>query len=82
MGEFRERRFGELTVRIDRQTCIASENCVNLAPDVFELGDDHIVDFVGDRAPEIDRDRLIEACELCPVDALIVIDEDGNPVVP
>ena len=39
MGEFRERQFGELTVRIDRQTCIAS-------------------------------------------DALIVIDEDGNPVVP
>lgn len=82
MGEFRERRFGELTVRIDRETCIASENCISLAPDVFELDDDRIVDFVGDRATAIDRDRLIEACEVCPVDALLVIAEDGNPVVP
>lgn len=82
MGETRERVFGDLTVRIDRDTCIASENCVNLAPEVFRIDDDQIVDFVGDGAVEIERERLIEACDLCPVDALIVIDADGNHLVP
>ncbi len=82
MSEYRERRFGDLVVRIDRRTCIASENCVSLAPEVFALDDDHVVDFVGEEPPEIDRERLIEACEVCPVDALSVIDRDGNRIVP
>jgi ferredoxin len=37
VGEFRERAVGDLTVRIDRGTCIASANCIKLAPELFEL---------------------------------------------
>lgn len=82
MGETRERVFGDLTVRIQRDTCIASENCVNLAPEVFRMGDDQIVEFVAEQASEIERERLIEACDLCPVDALAVIDANGDELVP
>ena len=82
MGEGSERAFGDLTVRIQRDTCIGSENCVNLAPDVFRLGDDQIVEFVGAEPPEVERERLIEACDLCPVDALVVIDGNGDQLVP
>ena len=82
MGERRKREFGDLTVRIERDICIGSENCVSLAPEVFRLDDEQIVDFVDTEAPDVERERLIEACDLCPVDALVVIDETGTRVVP
>ncbi len=78
---FEERTFGDLTVRIDRNSCIASENCVNLTPGVFRIGDDGVVTFQVDE-PEIDREMLIESCSLCPVEALHVVDADGTQLVP
>jgi ferredoxin len=76
-----EEELGGLVVRIERELCIGSGNCVNLAPEVFELDDRQIVTFV--EAPEeIERNRLLEACQVCPVDALIANDEDGEQLVP
>ncbi len=80
MASTKEQKFGDLTVRIERHTCIGSENCINLAPEVFVLDDEQIVDFTGES--EIDRESLIEACALCPVDALVVTDGAGNQLVP
>ena len=54
---------------------------MGLAPELFELDATGIVTFRAD-APDIDRDQLIEACDVCPVDALVVLDEDGNQIVP
>lgn len=65
----RERTINGLTVRIDRTTCIGSGSCTKVAPEVFELDSGLIVDFTAD-PPDIDRDRLVEACSVCPVDAL------------
>ena len=42
-----------------------------------ELDDRQIVSFV-EAAGEIERERLLEACRVCPVDALVVLDEDGG----
>lgn len=76
-----EEELGGLVVRIERELCIGSGNCVNLAPEVFELDERQIVTFV--EAPEeIERNRLLEACQVCPVDALIASDEDGEQLVP
>lgn len=73
MADLEERRIGGLTITIDRLTCIGSRNCVKIAPEVFELGDDGIITFTQE-APElispVGRERLIEACLVCPVDAL------------
>lgn len=81
MEATRKREISGLTIRIDRNLCIGSGNCVNLAPEIFEIDEENIVDFRGD-TPDIDQDRLVEACNLCPVDALIVEDADGDQVVP
>lgn len=80
--EVRERVLGGLKVRIARNTCIASKNCISLAPDVFELDEESIVSFRADAPDAPGRERLIEACDVCPVDALGVVDEDGNQIVP
>ncbi len=81
MSDTVERQFGDLKVVIDRDTCIATDNCIAVAPEVFELDDNHICRFKKDTG-NVDRDKLIEACRVCPVDALSVIDVSGKQLVP
>lgn len=81
MDDTVERTFDGLTVRIERTECIGSGNCVNLAPEVFVLDEDNLVAFREDAEP-IASERLEEACVICPVDALLVFDDEGEQVVP
>jgi ferredoxin len=76
-----ERKVGALTVRIDRTTCIGTANCAKVAPELFLLDDERIVTF-REPAGDIPPDRAIEACGVCPVDALSVFDADGRQLVP
>ena len=77
MNDSSERRFDDLTVRIDRLLCVGFGDCIEQAPEVFEFDDEGIVRFRVN-APVIERDRLIVACDVCPVAALRVIDADGS----
>lgn len=72
--------LGDVTVRIERALCIGSGSCVSVAPEVFELDESNIVTFCED-AESIEADRLIDACSLCPVDALLAF-VDGEQVAP
>ena len=54
---------------------------MKVAPEVFEFDAENICAFKAD-PPDIERERLIDACDVCPVDALIVIDECGKQLVP
>jgi ferredoxin len=79
-GDSVERRLSGLTIRIDRRTCIGSGSCVTVAPEVFELDSTMVVSFCAD-APDVERERLIEACGVCPVDALSAFDGEGKSVL-
>jgi ferredoxin len=76
-----ERKVGELTVRIERDLCIGSGNCVKIAPELFELDSDGLVAF-RDGSAEEDRERTVDACQVCPVEALLVRDAKGDQIVP
>ena len=78
---FEERVVAGLRVRIDRTLCVAFETCIDLAPEVFRFDDEGIVTFV-DADAVIDRQRLLESCRSCPVDALTAFDEDGAILAP
>jgi len=82
MTDFIERKIGAITIRVDRGACMANESCVVLAGEVFALDDDRICTFKDPPGGEIERQRLIEACQTCPVQALIVVDERGDEIVP
>jgi ferredoxin len=59
---------GSLEVRIDRDRCMGSGNCVFWAPDTFDLSEDgHAV--VTD-AEATDEERLRIAAQGCPVGAI------------
>jgi ferredoxin len=81
VADFEERRVGGVTVRIDRTLCIGTANCAKVAPELFVLDDDRIITFI-EPPVEIEPDRAVEACRVCPVDALAAFDADGRPLVP
>jgi ferredoxin len=76
-----ERTVGSLTVQIDRTTCIGTANCAKVAPELFVLDDERIIRF-RESAGEVPADRVVEACDVCPVDALSAFNEDGRRLVP
>ena len=80
MEDVEKRQISGCTISIDRTLCIGSGNCVNLAPEIFEIDEQNLVAF-RDETPDIDQDRLIDSCMVCPVDALIV-ERDGETLVP
>ena len=80
MQDFDDRMVGDLQVRIDRTLCVGFGDCVTAAPDAFVLDDDGIAVFVVPLV--VDRERLLRACESCPVDALTVWTRDGEQIVP
>ena len=63
-------------ITVDRALCIGSGDCVDTAPDVFQLDDE-------DKAVVVDPDGaslddVIEAARNCPVSAIFVASEDGD----
>ena len=81
MTDFLEKDIAGLKIKIDRSTCIATTNCARVAPEVFELDDENIISFK-DTKDEVEKERIVEACSVCPVNALYVFDKEGKQVVP
>lgn len=79
-NEMDERTVGHLRVVIDRTLCVGFGDCVTEAEDAFALDEESVAIF---RYPErVDSDRLLRACDACPVDAITVYDCDGRKLVP
>ncbi len=63
--------------RIDRSACSAHGDCVDIAPEVFELGD--TAEVIGSGPDK----KILKAAKACPAMAIEVIDsETGETVYP
>jgi ferredoxin len=65
-----------IEVTVDRGLCIGSADCVDTAPDVFQLDEE-------DKAVVVDPDGaaledILEAAGNCPVSAIFVTGEGGD----
>ena len=65
-----------IEITVDRALCIGSGDCVDTAPDVFQLDDE-------DKAVVVDADGasvddVITAAGNCPVSAIFVAGEEGE----
>ena len=80
MAHSDERQVGGLRIRIDRGLCVGFGDCIEAAPEAFRLDEEGVVVF--EQPEQVVRERLLAACEACPVDALTVWDDDGTQVVP
>ena len=80
MSTLRERLVHGLRVVIDRDQCVGFGDCVKEAPEGFKLDDETVAVFLSPEA--VERERLLRACDACPVDAITVFDEAGQQIVP
>jgi len=80
VSDFDERTVGDLRIRIDRTLCVGFGDCVTEAPEAFVLDESGTAVFV--KPEDVVRERLLKACDVCPVDAITVWDKGGDQIVP
>ncbi|MBN1296517.1 ferredoxin [bacterium] len=56
--------------KVDADTCIGCELCVEICPDVFAMSDDGIAEVIVKPVPETLRDAALQAEAECPVVAI------------
>ena len=59
-----------MIVRIE-DTCTACGMCVDICPEVFDLGD-LIAEVITSDIPPESEDAVMEAAEECPVEAIVI----------
>ena len=67
-------------IEVDRDLCIGAAPCVTVAPGVFQLDDENkafVVDPNG-----ADAETILLAAQACPVQAIILYDEEGKQIYP
>jgi ferredoxin len=80
VSDFEERTVGDLRVRIDRTLCVGFGDCITEAPAAFALDEAGIATFLVLDTTE--KEKLLRACDSCPVDAITVWNSDGAQIVP
>jgi ferredoxin len=63
-------------IEVDRGLCIGSGDCVDTAPDVFELDSEEKAVVVDPDGASVDD--IVQAAANCPVSAITVVGEDGE----
>jgi ferredoxin len=69
-----------MKVLIDRDQCTGIGNCVAVAPSVFKL--DKQDKAVAANAGSVSPEKLREAAESCPMNAVILQDDQGEQIYP
>ena len=67
------------TVKIDKQGCQSSGNCVDTLPEAFALDEDSLGDVLPG-ASEQPLARLLEAARRCPALAITIFDQRGDEI--
>lgn len=78
MTELKPLKIGK--VMVDRELCIGAAPCVTIAPGVFQLDEEnkaYVVDQKG-----ADDETIMLGAQSCPVQAIIVFDEEGHQIYP
>ena len=69
-----------MRVRVDREKCIGSANCVASAPSVYRLDEDDKAVLLDPRT--VDQETLLLSAESCPTEAIIIEDDEGHRIYP
>jgi ferredoxin len=69
-------QVNRIEITVDRALCIGSGDCVDAAPDVFQLDDEDKATVVDPDGASVDD--IITAAGNCPVAAIFVVGESGD----
>jgi ferredoxin len=65
-----------IQVTVDRSLCIGSGDCVDTAPNVFQLDEEDKAVVVDPDGASVDE--VVQAAGNCPVSAIFVVGEEGD----
>lgn len=72
--------MAKLSVTVNQAKCIASEDCIEAAPGVFQLDDAGKSEVYNPNgAPD---NVILSAARACPAKAIVVVDESGTQLFP
>jgi ferredoxin len=69
-----------MKVIVDRGLCEGIGNCVAIAPGVFSL--DNQNKAVAKQIESVSLEKIREAAESCPLDAIVLQDDEGEQLYP
>ena len=69
-----------MKIEIDREACTSVGTCLAVAPNTFELDDEGIA-IIKNPTGE-DEATILQAAQSCPVNAIIITDDDGKQIHP
>jgi ferredoxin len=61
----------KMKVRVDQETCVGDETCVQVCPEIFEMNGDVAVAKM-EEVPKDLEGKCKEAAEACPVEAIVI----------
>ena len=61
-------------IEIDRERCASTGGCEAVAPEVFEIGDDGVLQILQPEPPEELMPDVRKAIDACPTRALRLVD--------
>ena len=64
-----------MRIVVDYDLCETNEICTQIAPEVFQVGDDERMHILNDRPGEELRHLMQEAVRRCPKQALSLVEE-------
>lgn len=68
-------------IKVDRGLCIGAAPCFAIAPKVFKIDNENKAVVVDEKGA--DDQTILEAAQSCPVNAIILVDEEtGKQVYP
>lgn len=69
-----------MKIRVDRELCAGIGNCVAINPKVFKLDSNNKAEVINPASST--EDLIMKAARSCPLDAIIIEDEDGQQLYP
>ena len=69
-----------MKIKVDRNLCTSVASCVAVAPHTFELDEQGIAVVKNPKGD--DEKTIMAAAESCPVNAIIIMDDEGNQIYP
>ena len=64
-----------MRVVVDRDLCESNAVCMGILPQVFEVGEDDVLEILDEHPPEELRDKVEQAVRMCPKQALSVLED-------
>ncbi len=65
----------------DKGKCIGAANCVQVAPDTWELDKDGLAKAKKVQFSEEELDKQVKAAKSCPTHAISIVGPDGKKIV-